>query len=306
LLCKVASHNPVLVDDQYLEKAAVELQDTALAASQGSDALVAFNVDQLGPHTINASITSIQPLVDGLVVATAKRAGTQPVLHLVPTERRANEDLILTEYVLTDSQMAMGRVTYGSLETLKEVLAVAGKEISLFLVSQDCEWLDDAAAVVSEVVGAARVIPVRDKEVKRTYLFEVIDWTAQITGKRDSLFIYGGPEDASQLSPHFSKIFKKVVPMNGTGWKTGKQRFDVIVAISNPAEFDAEYLVESLAENGRLISFVPFVSPLIRQALGERFVFMDINQAYSGIVGQYLQLKKKVSASSNDFAKLAL
>lgn len=303
LVARVALYDPVTVEDGFLEDAARELANTATRRS--SDALISFSVPGISHQRISNSMQSVQALIDGLVVSSAKRAGTRTVLQLMPSEEPV-EGLLLPEFVLGDSQMVMGRVTFGSLEVLRQVVDLACPNIFIFLVNQGDGWAAQAPEVVAQVVGSERMVSVRHEELRELFLVDSLDRAAQQFG-RDALLVYGLDPlilQALETGTSFTKVFlfgaerlpqslssNSVVLNNWDDWRDLHLQFDVVLCGASPTEADARALSHALSPEGRVISILPLLSSTLREAIGERLIQLDLNLAYSGLIARCLAIE---------------
>jgi 4-hydroxy-2-oxovalerate aldolase len=311
LLAKVARHDPVAVDDDYLERSAQALQGTGKGCS--SEALMSFSVPEISRERINSSMQSVKALVDGLVVSSAKRTGTRTVLHLVPSDEPA-EDLVLPEFVLSDDQMVMGRVIFGSFDRLGEIIAMTQPHIAMYLVNQVSGWAREVPEAVARIVGPQLTLPVRDAYLRQVYLLEVLDRASQRFG-HDAILLYGQNPmimQALEAGTRFDTVFiwglqqqpvelpdRSVILDNRDDWRNMQLKFNVVLCGANPAQEDARILLNSLTLNGKLVSIIPLPDRELVESAGDRWIQVDLNLAYSGIIERYFK-------TENAFASIAM
>lgn len=304
LVAKVAMHNPVTIEDDFLEAAASELADTDTYRS--SAALLSFYAPGISRKRVSYSMQSVQALIDGLVVSSAKRAGTCTVLQLVPSEEPV-EGLLLPEFVLDNSQMLMGRVIFGSLDVLRQVVDLSRHNIFMFLVNQEEGWAAQAPKVVAQVAGSERTVSVRDKELRKLFLVEALDHAAQRFGQ-EALLVYSPNPlilQALKTGTNFSTVFlfgaerltqsltdRAVILNSWDDWRNLKLQFNVVLCGENPTEADAHVLSRALAPDGKVISISPLPNSALFEAAGERLIQLDLNLAYVGIAARYLAMEK--------------
>jgi len=304
LVAEVALHDPVNVEDNFLEAAARGLANTDTPCS--SEALLSFHAPGISSQRISNSMRSLQALIDGLVASSAKCAGTRAVLQLVPSEELI-EGLLLPEFVLGDDQMVMGRVTFGSFDVLRQVVDLAHRDIFMFLVNQEENWAAQALQVVAQVVDSERAVSVHDEELRKLFLIEALGRAAQHFGQ-DALLVYNPTPlvlQALTIVTSFSKVFLSgieslprslvghaVVLNNWDDWHDLNLQFSVVLCGVNPSETEARALSRALAPDGRIISILPLPSSALLEIAGERLVQLDLNLAYSGIVARHLATER--------------
>lgn len=311
LVAKLAFHDPVRVEDDFLEKTARQLSNTK--NSRVSHALLSFHSAEISPKRISNSPDAVRSLIEGLVVAGTKRAGTRIVLQLVPSETPM-EGLILPEFVLSDSQMVMGRVTFGSLDILRSVLDIAGADIFMFLVNQKQGWANDTPRLVAERVGAERMLVIRDEELRKQFLMQMLNLFAQRLG-RDALLVYSPFPlvlQAMESDCNFDTIFlfgagqllhstaKRIVVLRDWNeWFSLKQGFNAVLCCAEPTDTDIEVMLRSLAPEGKIISLLSVANILLQEIVDGRLIHLDLNLAYSGILARYLAAKSVFGAADH-------
>jgi 4-hydroxy 2-oxovalerate aldolase len=310
LVAKVAFHDPVNLDEGYLEIAARELQGTQTVLP--SDALLSFNAPEITRQRINTSLESVQTLVDGLSVSNAKRSGAYSVLHLVPNTTIAN-NMVLPDFVMEDAQTVLGRVTYGSLDILHRVIDRAKVAINFFLVEASTGWAEGAAEIVAERVGENRMVIVRDRMIYRQFIAELIDNAAQRCGK-EALLVYGADPVIAEILTEdslFEKVFFAAQVPSETGgenrvnigdlgdWQHLNIEFNVILCSSNPQESDTWNLVHMLAPKGKVMALTPATTTL-QQAVGADLIQLNPHLAYSGIIARHLSLLSMFRGSNSE------
>jgi len=302
LVSRVGQHDPVSVDDAFLESSAHQLANTA--GQRDSRALVAFDSPAVSPTRLASSRQAVRDLIDALVVSGAKRQEARTVLHLMPSDAGA-KDLILADFVLEDSLMVLGRVTFGSFEILDEVLELARDHISLFLVSRHDDWSRSAVERVQAGVGRARALPVRDEELHRLFLAEALDQAAQRFGN-SALLVYGSHPaitEALGMGTAFESVFRingnnveqpasdDVIPLGSwDDWRNLNLMFDAVICGDEPGVEDAQLLARALKPDGGYISIAPVPAQPVLESARNRLVHLQLNQAYAGIVDRALAI----------------
>jgi 4-hydroxy-2-oxovalerate aldolase len=303
LVARVAFHDPVNLDEAFLDKAAGEMADTSV--NQSSDKLISFQSLELSINKISNTLHSVKVLVEGLVTSSAKRSGTYTVLHLVPSKKQI-EGLVIPEYVLSDGQMVLGRVTFGSIDVLKQIVDIAKSDISLYLVNHERAWSKNSIDMIAPIVGAERLMSICDKEIKMLFLRETLEHVGRLYGLKTILFyspdniINDIIESCNTFHTKYvfgscmseSMQYNEVVVLNNfEDWKSINLEFDIIVFASIPTEQHAKVILNSLSKDGRIVLIAQAFGNNIFSAFSDRLVYVDLNLAYSGIVSRYIVLK---------------
>src|SRR5271154_1003493 len=205
LVVAMGKLDPVNLDEDNLNRVASSLPKAAVEKRR--EMLTSFVVPGISAHSISSSLSAVRSLVDGMIVTCAKRR-SRPVLELVASEC-LSEDLILADLVLAEGPAVLGRVVYGSFETLEQILRMTSHNVPLFLNDKDGgSWAAEWPASISEIVGPERVLPVRSKRLFNSYIEDVVLTAAQRYGNF-CIMIYGNPNGA--LLRHCCDTFNNVV-----------------------------------------------------------------------------------------------
>lgn len=169
LIVELGRRDMMRLPDELLSDVVGELKDAGPPPEVRSD-LAAFSDAGFQARRISNRPQAVADLVDGLEVVAAKRH-LAVVLDLVLS--RALDDRELTaEFVIEDDSMALGRVRFGSLEAVAEVLGELEGRIELALL--DCDALDEPDVHPALLrLGAAlphRLIPYSPTELELAYL----------------------------------------------------------------------------------------------------------------------------------------
>jgi 4-hydroxy-2-oxovalerate aldolase len=209
LVVAMGKVDPVNLDDQILNRVAASLQKKSEARSRS--VLTSFAAPGISAHSISSSLSAVQSLVDGMMVTCAKRRA-RPVLELVASES-PSPDLVLADLVLAEGPVVLGRVVYGSLEILEQVLKITSNSVPLFLDDKDGgAWAAEWPVRMREIVGAERALPIRSKRLFEGYVEDVLLTAAQRTSNF-CLMVYGSPDET--LLTQCCRNFKNVV-VHGT------------------------------------------------------------------------------------------
>jgi 4-hydroxy 2-oxovalerate aldolase len=295
LVVAMGELDPVNLDENTLERVAANLPKRKTNRSR--EVLTSFRAPGISGHSISSSLASVKSLVDGMVVACAKRRA-RPVLELVAAES-VSSSLVLADLVLAEDSIVLGRVTYGSFEILEQVLAITMKDISVYLVDMDsADWGTELPAYIKEMVGDERIIPVRSQSLLANYLDEVMISAAHRFGDF-CLMVYGSPDQA--LLTSCSRSFKNVVvrgdlPVETLSncWRiedfSDRMHFDLGIAVSlllcPPSSSDTQSIDQLTRADGILLTAGYF--PRLDQDLPNRSVVrLDPNDAYRGQMARW-------------------
>ncbi len=155
LIVAMGKLDPVNLDDDNLNRVASSLPKAT--PGRAREMLTSFSVPGISAHSISTSLAAVQSLVDGMTVTCAKRRA-RPVLELVASESPSPE-LVLADLVLAEGPVVLGRVVYGSFETLEQILRMTGASVPLYLSDKDGgAWAAEWPISVREIVGAERIL----------------------------------------------------------------------------------------------------------------------------------------------------
>ena len=299
LAARVAMHDPVELDEEHLEEAGKQLAGTARTGE--SQALVAFHAPSLSSERISSSMDAVTALVDGMIVSGAKRKGIRPVLHLIPTQE-PEDGLLLPEFVTEDSRAVVGRVSYGSIDVLRQVVEHTRPDVALFLVSHTDGWAAGAFDAVREMAGANRTCSIRDAEIEVSFLIDVLERAVQTSGaesmlvyghnlllwqalqrgcRHQSLFVVGASELPEPIAP-------RAVLVGWEDWPDLNLQFRLVVCAAAPSGADAQMLSRAVRPDARVLSLESIPSQALRDVMGHRLIHVDLGRAYAGVVEKVL------------------
>jgi hypothetical protein len=190
LVVAMGKLDPVHLDENNLARVARSLPK--LKAENARNILTSFSAPGISGNSISTSLSSVQSLVDAMIVTCAKRRA-RPVLELVASETPC-DDMVLADLVLAEGPLVLGRVTYGSFDILEQVLRMTGSHVSLFLNDRDGgAWGFEWPVHLKEMFGDERVLPVRSKRMFAGYVEDILLSAAQRCGQF-CVIVYGNPE----------------------------------------------------------------------------------------------------------------
>jgi 4-hydroxy 2-oxovalerate aldolase len=298
LVVAMGKLDPVNLDDDSLDRVAGSLPKAT--PGRAREMLTSFSVPGISAHSISTSLAAVQSLVDGMTVTCAKRRA-RPVLELVASES-PSPDMVLADLVLAEGPVVLGRVVYGSFETLEQVLSMTGSSVPLYLSDKDGgAWAAEWPVSAREIVGAERILPVRSKRLFASYMEEVVLATAHRSGAF-CLMIYGSPSRA--LLQNCCEIFTNVVvhgelppepPANC--WQladfSDRMHFDLGVGVAlllcPPSGADSASIDQMLSPEGVVITAGHF--PRFELDIpGRAILRLDANQAYRGQIDRWVAI----------------
>ncbi|HEY1658175.1 MAG TPA: hypothetical protein VGG14_07505 [Candidatus Sulfotelmatobacter sp.] len=305
LVVAMGKLDPVDVDDEILNRVAAHLPKAQGARTR--ETLASFSAPGISAHSISSSLSAVQSLVDGMTVTCAKRRA-RPVLELVASEL-PSPNLVLADLVLAEGPVVLGRVVYGSFETLEQVLKMTGNFIPLFLDDKDGgAWAAQWPAKVKETVGIERILPIRSKRLFESYVGDVLLSAAQRIGDF-CMMIYGNPSE--HLLMNCCRNFKNVVvhgllpavaPENC--WQiidfTDRMHFDlgvgVVLLLCPPGATESASIDQLLTPEGILITsghFARFENEIAARTI----VRLDPNQAYRGQMDRWVAISNLMKSA---------
>jgi len=295
LVVAMGELDAVNLNDETLERVAANLPKRK--SSTVREVLTSFRAPGISEHSISNSLSAVHSLIDGMVVACAKRRA-RPVLELVAAESSLPE-LVMADLVLVEDNVVLGRVTYGSFDVLEQVLEMTRNDVSLYLVDLDgATWGTELPVRIKEMVGIERILPIHSTRLLSGYMEEVLMSVAQRYGDF-CLLIYGSPD--TELLRACSENFKNVAvhgrlpvesPVNC--WSidnfSDRMHFDlgigVALLICPPDGRDAVSIDQLMLPEGIIMTAGYF--PRLEQDLPNRsIVRIDPNQAYRGQMARW-------------------
>lgn len=304
LIDAVAKVDRVHLDPDALEKAA-----SALPPADPTGvvpALVSFSAPHLADGRMSTSIQAVETLVDGMTTSAAKRRAL-PALEFVAAVT-PSDDLVLADILLTDPDVVLGRVTYGSYEALSDVLAVVRDRVSLALVdSEGGAWAAEAFDRIVEAFGEAAVLPVSSRRLLEEYTESVLRTLALSEGSA-SLLVCGVIDAvfADRLASLFAsvRVFGAVEPgsadervgVSPDARSAAQGHVDVALFLAEPTEADEAVLEPSLEGAVR----VSFGAPRGRGAASAgrpREVRLRPADAYRGLVERAAAVSRAIRDS---------
>jgi hypothetical protein len=305
LVVAMGKLDPVSLDEDNLNRVASSLPK--LVPGRARETLTSFSAAGISAHSISSSLSSVQSLVDGMIVTCAKRRA-RPVLELVSSEFPSPE-LVLADLVLAEGPVVLGRVVYGSFEVLEQVLKMAGPTIPLFLNDKDGgAWASEWPASMIEIVGSDRILPVRSKRLISGYMEDVLTTAAERSGNF-CLLIYGSPNP--DLLAHCSETFKNIVihgelprdtPENC--WQiadfSDRMHFDLGIGVAlllcPPSGSDSASIDQLLSPEGLVITAGHFPRFEI-DTPGRSILRVDPNHAYRGQMDRWVAISNLMKSA---------
>jgi 4-hydroxy 2-oxovalerate aldolase len=307
LVVAMGELDPVNLDEQTLERVAANLPRRK--PGRPRELLTSFRAPGISEHTISSSLSAVQSLVEGMVVACAKRRA-RPVLELVAADT-PSPSLVLADLVLAEEGIVLGRVTYGSFEVLEQVLTLTRNDISAYVVDLDSgAWGTDLPACIKDMVGVERIIPIRSRTLLANYLQELMLSVAQRYGDF-CLLIYGSPDGA--FLPSCALSFKNVVvrgelpadaPANCLRIEdfSDRMHFDLSTAaallLCPPTGADTLSIDQFLRPDGVVLTAGYF--PRLEQDLPHRnLVRLDASHAYRGQMARWAAIANLLKSAED-------
>lgn len=302
LVVQVAQHNSAELDEEFMEECARRLAGTDTVRS--SQRLVSFWSPGEGPTRISTSLEAVRRMVLSLEATCAKASGSRPVvlLKIAPEQMQG---MVVPQFMLQDSAMALASVTCDSVETLRQVVEATRDKVFVYLVDLGQAGGGGALEAVAELVGQSHALPVRDQDLKVQYLRELLDRVALKSG-RGALLVFGADPLINQgladgglfgsmmyfgQGPGGSRQAggPEAVVLPGKGdWRNLTLGFDVILCGSEPSLEDARDLWRALRPGGVVVSLYESAVLNLLEQEGLNHLAQDLNQAYAGILPRLL------------------
>jgi len=305
LVVAMGKLDPVNLDAGTLERVAATLPKTQ--ENKPRPVLTSFSAPGISEHSISASFSAVQSLLDGMIVTSAKRR-VRPALELVAAES-PSPTLVLADLVLVDDTVVLGRVTYGSFEILEEVVRMTNDSISVYLNDLDSgSWGTALPAHIKEIAGAERIIPVRSRRLRANYVEEILMSTAQRYGDF-CLLIHGNPDPdlLRSCAENFTNVVVHGVlpadaPPNSLQIAdfSDRMHFDLGIGVAlllcTPDTSDALSIDQLMLSESVLITAGYF--PLLERDLSARTILrLDSNLAYRGQMARWVAVSNLMKST---------
>lgn len=300
LVAIVAQHDPVNLDNDFLEEQGRKLAGTA--TPEDSDILVSFDRNTLPTTRISNTMDSVKRLVSGLTVSTAKRPGSTSILALIPTEIES-PDFLLSEFVVSNAYVNMGKITYGSMKQFIDIIEQTEMDISTFLVQGNDSWASKVIEAALQRVDANRIVPIDEFELQRAYYAQALRETALQCGDK-SLLVYC-PDTLQRRVLEEEQVFEAtfvyggqvpnlpgVVPLQSwEDWRHLGLTFDVIAFGAVPESADARFLCNCMKPSGVILSHLRSDLTELRTLSYNNIVPLDLNLSLTNAVTNHINIK---------------
>lgn len=228
LAARLGRHDPVRLDPAVLEETARQLAGTARPPAP-ADGLVDFAAPGFAAGRLNLAPGSVEALVDGLATLAAKRGGAVAALELTP----APEELpgfLAPSFVLATGRAVLGRLVYGSLETLEARLPALAGRVGLFLVDAGGpDWGEGAARRLLRAAGLGPAVPIHARRVRARFV--AARAAVEAGGGEDSSLLVHGHDEAVLDELLALRVFRRLVVL---GAPEGFRRPGVICLRDEP------------------------------------------------------------------------
>lgn len=169
LIVELGKRDVMRLSDELLAEVVADLGNAPAAPSDS--ALARFSHPSFGPRRIRRDADAVEDLLQGLESVAAKRR-LQVVLDLVASPRTDDES-ITAEFVLEDRFMSLGRIRYGSIESLEALLDHVGPRLHLGLLDVDAAPGPFRPTELGQAARRAAILPYRSHELALTHLADV-------------------------------------------------------------------------------------------------------------------------------------
>ncbi len=286
LLFKAGKDSPSGINEGQLIKYAKELREVPGKDKdhllKGHD-LTSFVSAKIRKDFISNTLTSVEHLIEELVNVSAKKR-SKIVLDIVPLEE-SDEALVFTEYVVSDQDMVMGRIKFGSLETLIAVLNIVKRQSPYLLINNDINvgWIkqEDIYSAAKGHLDEENIIFYSSRELITSYITDVVLNRKKASSSKN-LLVIGMDEQiypvAHRLARFFDRVFINFVH-SAKGLRTGgldpARLPQNCAAVKFPAEDKAADMNVDM-----VLSLVPLPKEVVDKAAAgfsdvSTFIFID-------------------------------
>jgi 4-hydroxy-2-oxovalerate aldolase len=303
----MGKQNSSCLDEQELDKAAKKISVSQKAAPDYD--LTSFRATKIGRAYISNTLKSVANLMDGLADASAK--GHRGIVLEVAPAKENDDELVLAEYVIRDQEMVMGRVRFGSLRVLKDILALAKEQIALLLIdaADQPSWVGpgDIYALCRKELDAGKITFYDSEQLKAGFLQENL-LVMKNKLNADSLLLCAETKHlgrlAKSLSPFFGHIFvhcldKKrpadlPLPDNcallelPADWKNLNLNVRLALSVGMLPEDKLQSLSRGMSSDSYILIAGAAAESKPEKEIGPRLVLLDYALAYRGQFSRWL------------------
>ena len=309
LIVQMARINPVNVDDKELERVASSLPKAGKKIRD--DVLVSFAAPDMTRDKIHTSPNAVATLIDAILVTSTKQNSVSAI-ELVPAVSPSG-GLVLADLIISDDEMTLGRVTFGSYEILRDVLRLAREGIKFFLLNYDGgSWASAFLDNVLKEVDIKRIIPVYSRSLIDSYVADIVSFATTNRGD-DNILIYG---NCSQLLLNsISRIFKHVFVY---GTERAKDRLPAncdllsdlcgfegnlyaVLYLCQPSLADAKSVTTMLNEEGIVVASQNLQFAILPPSLADRVIQIDYNEAYRGFMRRAMSVMRATEGKERGY-----
>lgn len=211
LLFRAGKSSSSEIDEKQLIKYAKEFQkipDKDRDYVLQEHDLTSFFSPKIRKDFISSTLKSVEHLMEELINVSAKRR-SKIILDIVPLEEK-DEGMVFTEYVISDQDMVMGRVKFGSLETLGAIMNIIKRQSPYLLINNDINvgWIkqEDIYSVAKGHLDGGNIIFYSSRELITSYITDVILNRKKASSSKN-LLVTGTDEQIYLVTHRLARFF---------------------------------------------------------------------------------------------------
>lgn len=309
LVAEAGIMNPVNIDDKELDEASSKIKDVS-HKRKSDPRLISFSEDKLFQNNLSNTMDSVKKLLDGMEISKAKIRNAKIVLELVPVNE--SEYLLMPEFIFMNDRNIVGRITYSSLDMLKQITELSSGIVDMYLIetgsvsplmqaSIDCFKSSDMVM---------NLFPVNRESMNSDYFIAVLDKTFIELGRMNILVygydkmvssVLGKTREIGQVFMYAPSVKEEKLDMkegmvflsSKDDWRALELKFDLILYLENPGEDEIRYAAGMLAENGYIMSTVVLPVSFARSISEGKYSYIDFSNAYDGLIQRNSHIQPK-------------
>lgn len=268
LVAELGISDPVNCTDEMAERIACTLHKYT---RRGSTSGALINVDQkdMPLHGIHQGIDSVERLITSLTAAASKYP-RRLLIDLVPSQTK--NDTLLSEYLTEDDQAVFGRVVFGSLESLSNILSLLKGRITAVLINQDnCGFItfSEYLAIAREYLSIENLILYSGSKLWENILRDIL-FSIAVDSRIRSILVFGREAIFEKMIDSVTTLFTNMTWYDPGGkvalpegnysriehiedWKDLALDFDIIFCFERPHDYHLTQMLAMLKNEGKFV-----------------------------------------------------
>lgn len=178
-----------------------ELRETLPILPQ--EDILSFESGMIREESIATGLHAVQELMKEMINVSEKKK-VKRVVELKSVE--ADSEILFPEYIDSDSEKVMGRIQFGSLKLLQEVLPLLSQKVDFVLIDQKFDYVD----TLSHFFESPKIIFHSLRELKHSYFFDILCSTAKKINKSNLLLCGDNKFELEHFAFRCKELFNKI------------------------------------------------------------------------------------------------